>query len=64
MINLQVIPYEMLQRDLDIPTVRQLEDFIITECFYSNVIEGKLDQRKASLQVGQQNCMQLPTGLL
>jgi len=31
--------------------VRQLEDFIITECFYTNIIGGKLDQKKACLQV-------------
>lgn len=47
----QVIPYEALQQQLDIPTVRQLEDFIITEGFYTNIIAGKLDQKKACLQV-------------
>ena len=30
----QVIPYATLQQALDIATVRELEDFIITECFY------------------------------
>jgi hypothetical protein len=36
---------------LDIPTVRELEDFIIAECFYTNVIKGKLDQKQRCLQV-------------
>jgi hypothetical protein len=30
-----VLPYEVLQRELDISTVRDLEDFIITDCFYT-----------------------------
>lgn len=38
-------------QQLDIPTVRELEDFIITECFYSNILQGKLDQRQRCLQV-------------
>eukprot|EP00983_Pelagomonas_calceolata_P063857 1147891-Pelagomonas_calceolata.AAC.6 len=41
----------MLQQQLEIPTIRQLEDFIITECFYTSIIAGKLDQKKACLQV-------------
>jgi len=49
---IQVISYESLRQQLDIATVRQLEDFIITECFYTNIISGKLDQKKACLQVG------------
>eukprot|EP00877_Chromochloris_zofingiensis_P010675 jgi/Chrzof1/5861/Cz16g18140.t1 len=47
----KVIPYDTLMQQLDIPTVRELEDFIITECFYSNILQGKLDQRQRCLQV-------------
>jgi hypothetical protein len=32
---LQVLAYDMLSRQLDIPALRQLEDFLITDCFYA-----------------------------
>jgi hypothetical protein len=32
---LQVLPYELLQGALAIGTVRDLEDFIISDCFYT-----------------------------
>mmetsp|Transcript_8923 Transcript_8923/g.15470 ORF Transcript_8923/g.15470 Transcript_8923/m.15470 type:complete len:304 (-) Transcript_8923:359-1270(-) len=47
----KTIPYQLLQKELDIATVRELEDFLITECFYSYILKGKLDQKKACLQV-------------
>ncbi|KAF5843686.1 hypothetical protein DUNSADRAFT_10861 [Dunaliella salina] len=50
-LKIKVISYQMLQQQLEIPTVRQLEDFIITECFYTSIIAGKLDQKKACLQI-------------
>jgi hypothetical protein len=31
----QVLPYDMLQAQLSISTVRDLEDFLITDCFYT-----------------------------
>jgi hypothetical protein len=31
----QVLPYELLQNALAIATVRDLEDFIISDCFYT-----------------------------
>ena len=31
----QVLAYEMLRRQLDISNLRQLEDFLITDCFYA-----------------------------
>lgn len=46
----QVLPYDMLQSYLDIPTVRALEDLII-DAFYQGVFSGKLDQRHRQLQV-------------
>lgn len=39
-------------QQLDVPTVRELEDFIIAECFYSNIVQGKLDQTQRCLHVG------------
>jgi hypothetical protein len=46
-----VLQYADLQEQLDIATVRELEDFIITECFYNNILKAKLDQRQRALQV-------------
>ncbi|KAL6746638.1 hypothetical protein V8C86DRAFT_1473849 [Haematococcus lacustris] len=68
----KVIPYTQLQQALDISTVRQLEDFLITECFYAGLIKGKLDQRQACLHihdvvgrdVRQEQVQQLEAGLL
>jgi COP9 signalosome complex subunit 7 len=31
--------------------VRDLEDFLITECFYSGIIKGSLDQKAGCLYV-------------
>ncbi len=31
--------------------MRELEDFLITECFYNSILKGKLDQRQRALQV-------------
>lgn len=36
---------------LGIPNVRQLEDLLITECFYVDLIKGKLDQEQSCLIV-------------
>lgn len=47
----KVIPYAKLMQQLEIPSVRELEDFIIKECFYSNIVNGKLNQSKHSLHV-------------
>jgi len=42
--------YEKLQKDLELDTVRQLEDLII-DCVYANLLQGKLDQRKKAFEV-------------
>ncbi|WIA42053.1 hypothetical protein OEZ86_009341 [Tetradesmus obliquus] len=47
----KVLPYELLQGALAIGTVRDLEDFIISDCFYAGLVTGKLDQRQGCLQV-------------
>ena len=45
-----VLKYDMLLKELDIPDVRTLEDLII-EAIYSNVIEATLDQKEKHVQV-------------
>lgn len=35
--------YDDLQRELDIPNTRELEDLII-DCIYNDLLKGKLDQ--------------------
>jgi len=44
------IPYSILLEELGIFNLRELEDLII-EAIYSEIIEGKLDQRRALLEV-------------
>ena len=48
---LQTLAYEELQRDLGLRNVRELEDFLITDCFYTGIVRGKLDQRQRCLHV-------------
>jgi COP9 signalosome complex subunit 7 len=36
---------------LDISNVRQLEDLLITHCFYTGLIKGRLDQKGRCLHV-------------
>ncbi|XP_029930827.1 COP9 signalosome complex subunit 7b-like [Myripristis murdjan] len=48
--NVQVIPYSVLMKDLDLVSVRQLEDLLI-EAMYAGVIQGKLDQCRQQLEV-------------
>ncbi|KAI0307461.1 hypothetical protein B0F90DRAFT_1620707 [Multifurca ochricompacta] len=46
----RVIPYSFLQTNLDIPTIRQLEDLII-DAIYLDIIRGKLDQKEQQFEV-------------
>ncbi|XP_030072726.1 COP9 signalosome complex subunit 7b isoform X1 [Microcaecilia unicolor] len=46
----QCIPYSMLLKDLDMRNLRELEDLII-EAVYTDIIQGKLDQRNQLLEV-------------
>ncbi|XP_066565900.1 COP9 signalosome complex subunit 7b isoform X2 [Amia ocellicauda] len=48
--KMQCIPYSVLMRDLEMPTVRALEDLII-DAVYTDVIRGKLDQCRQLLEV-------------
>ena len=47
----QELRYDDLLKQLDLPSVRALEDFIINECIYTGIVRGKLDQKKRSLEV-------------
>lgn len=46
-----MLPYETLMSQLEVPTVRQLEDLLINDCMYTGIVRGKLDQQKRCLEV-------------
>lgn len=46
----KALPYDMLQKELDIETIRELEDLII-DSIYKGLIKGVLDQQKRSFEV-------------
>lgn len=46
----QCIPYSVLLKDLEMKNLRELEDLII-EAVYSDIIQGKLDQRSQLFEV-------------
>ena len=48
---MQTLSYKRLMSELDIGNIRELEDLLISECFYAGIIHGKLDQREQVLQV-------------
>ena len=51
LLQLQSIKYSELTAQLGISSIRELEDLIITECFYKGIVSGKLDQQRRCLQV-------------
>ncbi|XP_029471030.1 COP9 signalosome complex subunit 7b isoform X1 [Rhinatrema bivittatum] len=48
--RMKCIPYSVLLKDLDMRNLRELEDLII-EAVYTDIIQGKLDQRNQLLEV-------------
>lgn len=50
---MQEIPYAVLMAQLDIQNVRELEDLLISECYYPGLLKGKLDQKQGCLHVHQ-----------
>nr|XP_023674199.1 COP9 signalosome complex subunit 7b-like isoform X1 [Paramormyrops kingsleyae] len=48
--SVQCIPYSMLLQDLELRSLRQLEDLFI-DAVYADVIRGKLDQRRQLLEL-------------
>lgn len=47
---LQILPYELLLRSLQVPTIRELEDLII-DGIYADLMRGKLDQKEQQFEV-------------
>ncbi|KAJ4848643.1 hypothetical protein Tsubulata_023489 [Turnera subulata] len=47
----KVLSYDVLLEELEVPNVRELEDFLIDECIYSGIVKGKLNQLDRCLQV-------------
>ena len=47
----QSIAYGELLEQLELGNIRQLEDLLITDCFHSGIVKGKLDQRAQRLHV-------------
>jgi COP9 signalosome complex subunit 7 len=48
---LQILPYSTLLECLDLQGVRALEDFIIQQCIYSDILKCKLDQVNSCVHV-------------
>lgn len=48
--NQKILPYNLLLRELDIVSVRELEDLII-EAIYQGLIKGQLDQNRSAFMV-------------
>ncbi|XP_006642463.1 COP9 signalosome complex subunit 7a [Lepisosteus oculatus] len=48
--NLKCLPYSLLLQQLELKNVRELEDLLI-EAVYSDIIQGKLDQRNQQVEV-------------
>lgn len=48
--KMKCIPYSVLLQELDVKNVRDLEDLII-EAIYSDIIQGKLDQKNSQLEI-------------
>jgi len=46
----KVIPYSVLQQELDITGLRELEDLII-DAIYQGLIQGKLDQKRKQFEI-------------
>ena len=46
----QILPYGQLLRDLEMPTIRDLEDLII-DAIYLDIVRGKWDQREQQFEI-------------
>eukprot|EP00887_Chlorella_sp_A99_P005621 scaffold1.g5621.t1 len=58
--SVRTIGYAELQAAVEVGNVRQLEDMLITDCFYSGLIRGKLDQEHRCLHVEETFCRDVP----
>lgn len=46
----QILPYSLLLEELQIESIRELEDLII-DAIYLNILRGKLDQKEQQLEI-------------
>jgi len=46
----QILPYTLLLEELQVATIRELEDLII-DAIYLDVLRGKLDQKEQQLEI-------------
>ena len=46
----QILPYSQLRADLELSTIRELEDLII-DAMYQDVLRGRLDQKEQQLEL-------------
>jgi len=60
----QVVPYADLMAQLEIGTVRELENFLISSCMYGGVLQGSLDQQNGRLYVDDCVSRDLPLAKL
>lgn len=47
----KMLSYDLLMRELEVPSVRELEDLLINECMATGLVRGKLDQRRRCFEV-------------
>ena len=60
----KVLVYDTLQQALDLPSIRELEDFIIQDCIYTGLLKCKLDQQGRRIHVQDvYNCDVQPSRL-
>lgn len=50
LIGMQILPYARLLSELDMGSVRELEDLII-DAIYQDIVRGKLDQKEQQFEV-------------
>lgn len=49
-IALQILPYSLLLQELQVASIRELEDLII-DAIYLDILRGKLDQKEQQLEI-------------
>lgn len=60
----KAVPYTQLMTAVDVGTVRELEDLLISHCFYPRLISGSLNQRQGCLQVESATGRDVPRSAL
>lgn len=62
--SVRTLRYEALMSALEVGSVRELEDLLITDCFYGGLLRGKLDQRNRCLHVEEAFSRDVPPSQL